>query len=101
PDRHCDLHSVPTRRSSDLTLTTSWQRFSCVGQVNSPGDTTASFRIRVLFAAQGETFYVRRVIGVVANSQAEAEAGIATYWDGDTDRKSTRLNSSHVKISYA
>src|SRR5437870_8843579 len=59
---HLDLHSFPTRRSSDLM-----QR---------------RFRDRVTIALESHV--------------AQLQASVATI-----DRKSTRLNSSHVAISYA
>src|SRR5207302_9427528 len=57
-----DLHSFPTRRSSDL----------------------------------------RAVIGHLQRRFPRSRAsGLVQSWTAGTDRKSTRLNSSHVKISYA
>src|SRR5207302_11068479 len=66
---HRDLHSFPTRRSSDLL------------QPAEPGDAAA--------AAPGNDRCVRE-----PDRPAERVRGLK-------DRKSTRLNSSHVKISYA
>src|SRR5690349_23103458 len=70
---HRDLHSFPTRRSSDLfdgsMSFIQWPRFSChklsstSARANGPNDVTSRLK--------------------------------------RTDRKSTRLNSSHVEISYA
>src|SRR5438477_9997954 len=70
---HRDLHSFPTRRSSDLDM---------------------------LFAGEDEQSLHRKArslagqrgVDLVAN---ESAAG------SDRDRKSTRLNSSHMSISYA
>src|SRR5207302_10296710 len=69
---HRDLHSFPTRRSSDLPLP-AWSR-SARRRRASP---SAPRRQR-------------------APCRAALHAGLALV-----DRKSTRLNSSHVKISYA
>src|SRR5690606_41487272 len=77
PRRHRDLHSFPTRRSSDLL-----HRIRTV-------DITAPLSNRLLGLA------VLRV-GTGGNSFTR-EGTVAL----DGDRKSTRLNSSHVKISYA
>src|SRR5436305_5169420 len=60
---HRDLHSFPTRRSSDLT----------------------SFH---------DALYVRDLLGLKRAPEFDD-------WLFRTDRKSTRLNSSHVRISYA
>src|SRR5690349_24048023 len=74
PGHHRDLHSFPTRRSSDLV--------AAGVQLGPPG-------------AQ----YVELVLGERAGREPErtdcggGEPGL--------DRKSTRLNSSHVEISYA
>src|SRR6266498_1012831 len=64
---HRDLHSFPTRRSSDLA-----QR-----------PASANFRLRI--------------------ASSQDSAGLARFKLASfaSDRKSTRLNSSHVRISYA
>src|SRR5439155_19282229 len=65
PSRHHrDLHSFPTRRSSDLSATVA--SLNVVGAANLP------------------------CASVLERSEAQGR-----------DRKSTRLNSSHVAISYA
>src|SRR5690242_21681384 len=63
-----DLHSFPTRRSSDLAGLTR--------------------------GADG------RLWGVMRNADSE-NPGEIYYIGADGDRKSTRLNSSHMSISYA
>src|SRR5438876_1837411 len=65
---HRDLHSFPTRRSSDL-----------------------------IFIAHGQLIITQcsRCHGRVAHRSAHHHSCVAT------DRKSTRLNSSHPSISYA
>src|SRR5690606_41582598 len=70
---HGDLHSFPTRRSSDLQRRTGAGR-GCVGRPVRPG-----------------TRRRRRPCRVPRLPDRAARR----------DRKSTRLNSSHVKISYA
>src|SRR5690349_23912311 len=67
---HRDLHSFPTRRSSDLRRSAS------------------------AFAPPGAPAFARRNWLALASS-APIRA------DSRRDRKSTRLNSSHVEISYA
>src|SRR5699024_12730738 len=77
------LHSFPTRRSSDLNI------YECKidsvprCQRKSPFCTISS----ISFLGQGTGFVCNRRI-----EKNEARR---------TDRKSTRLNSSHVSISYA
>src|SRR5204862_2987911 len=61
---HRDLHSFPTRRSSDLPRGLPWGRMG------------------------------RFISG-------RTRTGRSGGWCKATDRKSTRLNSSHVEISYA
>src|SRR5207302_9360898 len=87
---HRDLHSFPTRRSSDLRALPARVR---------------SARARLLVPAH--TFHQRLAVvpdrprgnlwpGAVGADIPHSERG-----GREGDRKSTRLNSSHVKISYA
>src|SRR5690606_41667371 len=99
PRAHPDLHSIPTRRSSDLVLR----------GYQPPADTTptrlshfepGSYATgRVVDVAQrgGVPIALKLRFGGIEGvvPQASLEAFFRT------DRKSTRLNSSHVKISYA
>src|SRR5690606_41670109 len=73
---HRDLHSFPTRRSSDLP---------------EPTDTHA--------AHDDDTRSDRRRLG--ADRSRRPRTRIEVVGRPLPDRKSTRLNSSHVKISYA
>src|SRR5690606_39393563 len=94
------LHSFPTRRSSDLTFhaitlsgdpihyryrigekESSWSEWSASNNVTFPSLQPGHYTLEVQCRAG-------------SNQQI---AGTLTY----QDRKSTRLNSSHVKISYA
>src|SRR5207302_4058741 len=94
---HCYLplrtpHSFPTRRSSDLNDRHDRHRHSASGTFwNRPtssdvGDSTA------------ELLYQR--VGESLSRWESVEHQFAMIF-GRLDRKSTRLNSSHVKISYA
>src|SRR5689334_24598755 len=69
---HRDLHSFPTRRSSDLSPDAAWRRGADRGQI-------ATFHLR-----DHQTDLGRQRRGLARG-----------------DRKSTRLNSSHSSISYA
>src|SRR5699024_12221612 len=75
-----DLHSFPTRRSSDLLDS------ELVG-LGSAGPS----HLRV----QGQT-----TLSGAIDVKSSKNAGVALL-DLTSDRKSTRLNSSHVSISYA
>src|SRR5690606_40643271 len=80
------LHSFPTRRSSDLTtwsISLSWMPASLTTLLN--GVLQRSSRSAVSCWNCARVSFSSRCRGPSA----------------DADRKSTRLNSSHVKISYA
>src|SRR5438874_5207637 len=78
---HPDLHSFPTRRSSDLLR--------------------ARLRAAKLWDRERPAVMLRflGVGGAVATPSAFVQAVAAAKTD--EDRKSTRLNSSHVETSYA
>src|SRR5688500_19555922 len=72
---HLALHSFPTRRSSDLGGGTGW----C-------GGTASNTRV---------------ALGLRRSMETDGVAWWVPYLDLRRDRKSTRLNSSHLVISYA
>src|SRR5690554_7500424 len=76
---HRDPHSFPTRRSSDLACT-------------SP---CAALHNAARLAAGPSMAHIRRV------RQPLRLITVGDSLDASLDRKSTRLNSSHVRISYA
>src|SRR5690349_22546771 len=79
---HRDLHSFPTRRSSDLSGAPLMLEISgCAERTPSPGGRIARGTAPHTMLPGGEGRFVRNGAHV--------------------DRKSTRLNSSHVEISYA
>src|SRR5690606_41566846 len=80
---HRDLPSFPTRRSSDLRLRALGALF--------PHELEQVVDGNVLIGAQPW----------IQASDHDQGAGEARHRFGRGDRKSTRLNSSHVKISYA
>src|SRR5205807_3525014 len=94
------LHSFPTRRSSDLVHTA---RGAVPGFVECGTHVLPPFQF--LFEAR---YPVRLGVGARRDPQNPLEcacepARIAPdrFAGGDRDRKSTRLNSSHLVISYA
>src|SRR5690606_42085416 len=76
---HLYPQSFPTRRSSDLR--TAWR--------------TTDPRKR------GGNMRIERVLARLSGGQRWLEPGMSRGGIPAIDRKSTRLNSSHVKISYA
>src|SRR5207249_9892275 len=88
---HPDLHSFPTRRSSDLRLD--------LGQVQDVVDQVEQVvpgRVDRL----GEVELLVRQVALRVLAQLVGQDEQAVQEPGG-DRKSTRLNSSHVSISYA
>src|SRR5690606_40788398 len=88
PGHHRHLHSFPTRRSSDLKFVqlTPPEDEPATGQL-SDGDVIATSNSRTATD-------IEQVLGAL--SLLLNGGGV-----DQLDRKSTRLNSSHVKISYA
>src|SRR5690606_41987057 len=84
------LHSFPTRRSSDLSGLSSQLQQSLLGAPLRLGDD----RDLVDDVDRGSQIEVDSDVKVGGHGQAGDP-------DRIVDRKSTRLNSSHVKISYA
>src|SRR5699024_11388097 len=79
------LHSLPTRRSSDLAQALEQAGFQVRRQAN-----IGARDVYLTALEKGE-------IDVIAEYSGNA----AQYYQAGKDRKSTRLNSSHVSISYA
>src|SRR5690606_41281451 len=81
---HCDLHSFPTRRSSDLDFKAYYTTDACSKQLS--------------YSLRGQKYKE-----TAKTITPKIKAACMTYEQGKSrgDRKSTRLNSSHVKISYA
>src|SRR5690606_41885679 len=89
---HCSLHSFPTRRSSDLSAVLR-------DQITRTGSATLMLDLAPDRSAERVLAEVTHPRGSRSlSSHLQSKAGIAGV---KADRKSTRLNSSHVKISYA
>src|SRR5207249_10710282 len=84
---HLDLHSFPTRRSSDL-----------VDEGGAGGERSQAETSRV----EGHSVDRRgRFASFVEHQLERVTIQQVDAVEGRIDRKSTRLNSSHVSISYA
>src|SRR5690606_41990980 len=97
---HRDLHSFPTRRSSDLKVVAATGKAAEADYLRSLG--ASEVIDRAALSAPGKPLQKERWTAVVdaVGSHTLANACAQTRYGG-ADRKSTRLNSSHVKISYA
>src|SRR5699024_12171134 len=84
---HCDLFSFPTRRSSDLR----YVRLYVDGYDLNPG----SWQSVSVYEFQVYENEIPNELLTEENYNLEGTA------EASEDRKSTRLNSSHVSISYA
>src|SRR5690606_39897665 len=92
------LHPFPTRRSSDLPHHRHSDAF--LGELLDLGEEAAAGEGEV--GPQGELR--REAVGEeddVLQLLRRAAQGLGGLPEAGEDRKSTRLNSSHVKISYA
>src|SRR5690606_40613082 len=90
PADHGALHSLPTRRSSDLPVAGEHlSQYLCADQ-----------RKLRLVARIGRGRLAAGGGCAALPPEGRLEVGLADDFE-QPDRKSTRLNSSHVKISYA
>src|SRR5690606_41944476 len=94
-------HSFPTRRSADLTAEGSGLHSvsfgDCLASWADAAQVSAATHVRYLDAP------VARVLSLVPAMYGEIWTGAKGFYKVEpvvADRKSTRLNSSHVKISY-
>src|SRR5207253_7813240 len=88
---HRHLHSFPTRRSSDLILTGETETGVTLFELSDGVDDGPVYGQRSFPIAPRST---------IGELLAQAESA-ALELVSEVDRKSTRLNSSHVAISYA
>src|SRR5690606_39608841 len=91
---HLPIHSFPTRRSSDLFQTALRGK----ANVNPNIITSKTSGERIVAVAAPIYDDSNRIAGVLGFSVSVEYIQSLVV---DIDRKSTRLNSSHVKISYA
>src|SRR5207302_7340225 len=89
-----DLHSFPTRRSSDLALM--GYKKAILLPLRPPQEQTYPFGLcRALYAHTASASPIL-LVGMEYSYSSSPWGRVSSG-----DRKSTRLNSSHVKISYA
>src|SRR5439155_22835647 len=95
------LHSFPTRRSSDLVL------HEVVVVADQNADTAAVRRVEDRVSVAGRKKLANKHVqltmtrpAAVGHRDDVAIIELAIFAMPDGDRKSTRLNSSHVAISY-
>src|SRR5205807_9380474 len=93
---HPHLHSFPTRRSSDLPARRP------AGQTGRDIEPPLSRRHRSAVAKQAVLLERQRTpVHGPARAVRQGHRGSGGVCEPDRDRKSTRLNSSHLVISYA
>src|SRR5690606_41764895 len=98
---HRDLHSFPTRRSSDLRNNRAAWKFPVSSGAGLSDIASPSCSGFPAYAADRfcPVFANAVVIAVQKTAFAGQYARSETGFFAGPDRKSTRLNSSHVKIS--
>src|SRR5690606_41155770 len=96
-----DLHSFPTRRSSDLALVVLHHVGELVEVVALLLEVDAEVLEAIDVGVEAGVLGVGDEADAVDALEDQLTAGVEEDLTGDgVDRKSTRLNSSHVKISY-
>src|SRR5690606_40103174 len=101
PAAHLDLTPFPTRRSSDLPKYPLNRLRSKVGMVFQK---PVPFPMSIYDNIAWGIGHHEKLSRAGMDERVEAALRQAALWDevkDKLDRKSTRLNSSHVKISYA
>src|SRR5690606_42114369 len=88
---HRDLHSFPTRRSSDLHKFVAAEAGNDVRGIQGAAQSIGNLAQKRITECMPQ-----RVVDFFELIEVDKQQRIAAL-----DRKSTRLNSSHVKISYA
>src|SRR5690606_41818813 len=99
--RHRFPHSLPTRRSSDLTELTIEEFLTYTAHLRlMPSDRVAKAVQDVMEKCSVAHFRNRLIRNLSGGYRQRVGIAQAIIHEPE-DRKSTRLNSSHVKISYA
>src|SRR5207253_6189034 len=101
PLAHRTLHSFPTRRSSDL------DGDSAIPANSDGNDAIIADNGEVILLDSSVTAFAAgayltdRISSIRSLDSIASRGGADMVTGGEGDRKSTRLNSSHVAISYA
>src|SRR5207302_10377224 len=96
-----DLHSFPTRRSSDLRSSLFQRATGQLGGRAELGKRSAAVKSRSVGDVRSHAAAVTQKTPSTSLAGGAGEAaGKHSRRGSGADRKSTRLNSSHVKISY-
>src|SRR5688500_4153272 len=97
------LHTVasPTRRSSDLDAESETLVNEALGKLFAGNMTTISIAHRLSTIEKADLIVVLNAKGEVAETGSYAQLSADRDSEFNKDRKSTRLNSSHIVISYA
>src|SRR5690606_41056550 len=98
--RYRPLPSFPTRRSSDLLGGVVDEHRARLPQRRSDGAVQEHGR-KDAHAEREERAQPERELGALRGEFGHVDRRVRALLDALEDRKSTRLNSSHVKISYA
>src|SRR5205807_8656126 len=94
------LHSFPTRRSSDLRLQATIRILVVVSILGFLAALVARYDSRIP-GAQGPYDSIVGLMGGMFGCAGTMAIFLESYRKHVIDRKSTRLNSSHLVISYA
>src|SRR5206468_12963437 len=98
---HPPFHSFPTRRSSDLTIFAvgdTEAQIACFERVAADLSPGGRFVVEA-FVLDPRMFHHGQALDIRTMTAEHVELQLMRY-DPPTDRKSTRLNSSHDQISY-
>src|SRR5205814_4114157 len=101
PTTPLDLHSFPTRRSSDLSRPPVRNFFRGFGAVFYKEVLHVRRDPATLFFSLVIPLLQMVVLGFGIDTNIRQINTVVLNADGRRDRKSTRLNSSHLGISYA
>src|SRR5690606_41930430 len=98
---HRHLHSFPTRRSSDLQLGILTPERSGSNYRFYGREAVETLHLVAQYKEQNfPLLEIKEKVELFHTNRIEQEK-VLKYTQNLSDRKSTRLNSSHVKISYA